>query len=102
MTRYGSPWTEGNAYKRLSYADCLAIVPYEGGVVPKWAKPDAACLLKEVNTWPNNQGWTANEFNMTELWRKQLTSECGEDETALREVGGELILAVNKEVLFTT
>jgi hypothetical protein len=71
--------TAGNEFKRLSYADCLAIVPYEAGVVPKWAKLGGVCLLKEAATWPNNQIWTDDEVAQTENWRTELTDECGED-----------------------
>jgi hypothetical protein len=90
--------TAGNAYKRLSYADCLAIVPYEGGVVPKWAKPDGPCLLKELATWPNNQVWVPSEFGKTEKWRTKLTDECGEDETSTT-FEGELV-TFNGNVVF--
>jgi hypothetical protein len=69
--------TAGNEFKRLTYADCLAIKPYVGGVVPKWQKPDDACLLKELAIWPNNQNWTLKEYDDTEDWRTELTEQCG-------------------------
>jgi hypothetical protein len=69
--------TAGNEFKRLDYADFLAIKPYVGGVVPKFDKPDEACLVKEVATWPNNQTYTQEEFDVTEEWRTELTDQCG-------------------------
>jgi hypothetical protein len=62
------------------------MVPYEGGCVPQWAKPDAACLLNQLAVWPNDQEWTAREFVKTEQWRKKFTTECGEDAPVFYQV----------------
>jgi hypothetical protein len=94
--------TAGNAYKRLSYADCLAIVPFEGGVVPQWAKPDGPCLLNDLVTWPNNIVWTAGEWAQTNRWRTQLTEECGAEAlNPLRDVNGDFILDVTGRYILT-
>jgi hypothetical protein len=94
--------TSGNEYQRLGYADCLDIVPFEGGVVPQWAAPDGACLLNELATWPNNIVWTSGEWAQTDRWRTQSTDECGAEALdPLRDVNGNFVLDVYGKYIFT-
>jgi hypothetical protein len=68
-TLVDNPFWYSAGWLKKSYEDIYLHNPYDDGVVQKWAKPDDACLVDELLSWPFDQEWSTAELSRTERWR---------------------------------
>jgi hypothetical protein len=93
-------WGDGvSTWVKVTYADLLAHVSGAQNTWLKWIKSGSACLIKEDAQYDTGDEFAPAENDRNERYFTQGT--CGAGFAALRDVGGELILDVGGNVIYT-